>query len=584
MEALIYHESPIAEYLEGDAIPFEPADRPSTPPCVQTFAPRGLPKLRERLRTFRQTAASLTDVANEKFLERFRYTVVASQLLDDDPRPKRHLRDDQTFDPNTFSIRGAAITAAVSFAIAGTLHLLRQRFRAAQPLHLSDIALVALLLLGGCLPLIYFARRQYLDFVRRSAGAALGKIVSDSHTFDNVAAEGLRFVQEVEVVSRGYEVSHPLPPVSRLEDKVAVVRCRGLRGTVGFALTAGISHWVEAHNAIQPFVRDLDLRRYHEIYEVSMQDYTDAVTFANSISSEAQDSLRELRFLFRLHSIARKVFLCDLLALQSGSTWYNIRQWRGTLQRLRDLETVISQGSQDLRTAVVREEFGDRVPDRTTANCPLDGNPDTPTPQKRHTIAQMRRFDAVANAIRSLNAKIHLSREEMNLLSDDTAISTSITRHYENLGAEIRNTLVEWEKGRNTMFLNIGTDHEDRFSRAFSDLRSPVSPSPSSLGGVTVVDGGPVEALGLLTGEGRGSSDGGGLDEEVFEAVALPRKRMSWTPMSREEKLSRLQEDRRKRATVQEQADNTTNMLRELQMVIKHRPNSVRSTTRITSI
>jgi hypothetical protein len=54
--------------------------------------------------------------------------------------------------------------------------------------------------------------------------------------------------------------------------------------------------------------------------------------------------------------------------------------------------------------------------------------------------------------------------------------------------------------------------------------------------------------------------------------------------MSREEKLSRLQQERIKRATVQEHAENTTNMLRELQMVIKHRPNHARPETRITSI
>jgi hypothetical protein len=380
-----------------------------------------------------------------------------------------------------------------------------------------------------------------------------------------------------------------MPPISRLEDKSSTSRCRELRNTIGTVLTASISHCVEAHNAIQPFVRDLDLQRYHDIYEVSMQDYTDAVTFANGIAGEAQDTLKELRFLFRLHLVARKVFLCDLLALHSGSTWHNIRQWRATLFLLQELEMVVSQGAQDLRTAVVREEFGESSQERMSEETGslLDGNPDMTTPHKRHTMAQMRRFEAVANAVRSLNAKIHLLREEMNSLSshsDDAAFSASITRHYESLGAEIRNILVEWEKGRNTMFLNIGTDSADRFSRALSDIRSPVSPSPSSLGGATMVDGDPADALGLLTGEGHGCSEGSGLDEEVFEAVALPRKRMSWTPMSREEKLNRLQEDRKKRATLQEHADNTTNMLRELQMVIKHRPNDMRSNTRITSI
>lgn len=376
--------------------------------------------------------------------------------------------------------------------------------------------------------------------------------------------------------------------MSRLEDKQAASYCREIRNTLGDTLTTSISRSVEAHNAIQPFVRELDLQRYHDIYEVSMQDYADAVAFANDSPLDLRDSLKELRFLYRLHVIARKVLLCDLLALHSGSTWYNINLWQLISQRLDGLEAVLSQTSQQLHTAVVKEEYGEgrQHLELESAEPSTDQEAVATTPQKRHIKAQMRRFEAVANSVRSLNAKVHLLREEIGsmLTTDDPSLSMTIAGHYEQLGAELRNALVEWERGRNTMFLNLGPDPDRRLSRASSGMRSPASPSPSSLGGLTVVDGGPAEALKLLNGgDERSSSEGAGLDEEVFEAVALPRKRMSWAPMSREEKLNKLQEDRRKRQTMQEHADNTTNMLRELQMVIKHRP-LARSDTRITSI
>ncbi|KAK6367381.1 uncharacterized protein PV06_06671 [Exophiala oligosperma] len=586
MEALIYNESPIAEYLEADAVPFEAADLPQTPP--RTFAPQGLPKLQERLRAFRQSASSATDVANEKFLERFRYTIVASQLLQDDPKPRRHMQDDeQTLQTTAFSTRGAIMTAGISFLIAWFLQFLRRRYQNQESVAWSEICLSLLLILGGLFVTAYIARRQYLEFIRRSAGLSLAKVVAESYNLDTVTSAGLRFIQEVEVVSRGYEISHPMPPISRLEDHNATSRCRELRAILGTALTGSISQSVDAHNFIQPFIRELDLKSYHDIYEVSMQDYTDAVIFANNISREAQDSLKELRFLFRLHLMARKVFLCDLLALHTGSTWYNIRQWRRILQLLQESEAGISRGAHVVRAALVREEFGDGSHTRTgEESASNETGLEIMTPQKRHTMAQMRRFDAVVNSIRSLNAKVHLLKEEMQRSSateDDSTFSMAITRSYESLGAEIRSTLSQWEKGRNTMFLNMDADLERRSSRASSDIRSPGSPSPSSLGGLTIVDGGPAEAFRLLSGDERGSSDGG-LDEEVFEAVAMPRKRMSWTPMSREEKLSKLQQDRKKRATMQEHADNTTNMLRELQMVIKHRPNMARPETRVTSI
>jgi hypothetical protein len=53
--------------------------------------------------------------------------------------------------------------------------------------------------------------------------------------------------------------------------------------------------------------------------------------------------------------------------------------------------------------------------------------------------------------------------------------------------------------------------------------------------------------------------------------------------MTREEKLAKMQEDRRKRATIQEGRAVTTNMLRELETVIKHRPRG-RTSSRITSV
>lgn len=357
--------------------------------------------------------------------------------------------------------------------------------------------------------------------------------------------------------------------------------------TISTALTDSITHCVNAHNAMQVFVRETDLQRYHDIYGVSIQDYADAIAFANKTAEEAQDSLKELRFLFRLHFIARKVFLCDLLALHSGSTWQNILQWRKTLQLLQDLDLSFSQIVETLRSAVANEAFIDVAPNTTlddTDNS-LIRDAETTTPQRLHTKAQLRRFEAVANAIHSLNAKVRLLKDDISapvMKGEEATFSATLTRHYEHLGGELRNALVEWEKGRNTMFLNVGLESENRLSRA-SSIRSPASPSPSSLGGMTVVDGGPAEAFKLLSGDERSTFDGVGPDEEVFEAVAMPRKRRSWAPMSREEKLNRLQEERRKRATMQEQADNTTNMLRELQMVIKHRPQA-RSASRITSI
>ena len=72
-----------------------------------------------------------------------------------------------------------------------------------------------------------------------------------------------------------------------------------------------------------------------------------------------------------------------------------------------------------------------------------------------------------------------------------------------------------------------------------------------------------------VSGHGSGASVSGSAasasDEEVFEAIAVPRKRMS---MTREERMARIQEDQARREILKERRETTTNMMRELESVI----------------
>lgn len=352
-------------------------------------------------------------------------------------------------------------------------------------------------------------------------------------------------------------------------------------------MTSNICQLVNFHTEVQQHIDIVTLQSYHEVYEISMDDYAEAVELAQGGSVRSQESLRDLRYLFSLRNVARRTVLCDLMALRTGSTWQQIQQWRGMLQLIQSLVADFEQSSEELRQTIAVEENHDaELSHSSEAVSPTTlKEGETCTPLKKHSLAQIRRFDVVANGIRSLNAKVHLLREEIQSLTssgtEECRIASTITKQYEILGADLRSLMVEWERGRNTMFL--GVDLEYRPSRPSSGLRSPSSPV-SSFGGMTMVEGGPADALRMLNGEDdrRKSSGSTTFDEEVFEAVAIPRKRMSLA-LSREEKMAKLEEGRKKRATLQEHAENTTNMLRELQMVIKHRP-PIRTSSRITSI
>jgi len=214
----------------------------------------------------------------------------------------------------------------------------------------------------------------------------------------------------------------------------------------------------------------------------------------------------------------------------------------------------------------------------------------------------------LSSGIRGLQAKMQILREETNKsieqTDDLTDLGPSLMAQYESIGADLKELMQAWENGKASLQTNIHK-HEHRISLASTSngsgsagIRSPVS----SLGGLTAVEesGTPADALQVLnggtTGVGTGTfSNRSSLattpsdEEQVFEAVAMPRSRPSQrsSGLTREERVARMQEERERQAAVRAKRESNTHMLRELETVMKLRPRP-RSNTggagRITSI
>jgi Mysoin-binding motif of peroxisomes len=358
-----------------------------------------------------------------------------------------------------------------------------------------------------------------------------------------------------------------------------------LRRTLTDALTSLTTQFAKVHNLVHQYANDEDLQQYHGIYDISLTEYLSAV---NATPLEYRGTLRDLRFSFKTLSLARKVLLCDLLALPSQSFWQNTQHLACVSSRIQNLVSRTVSAIEVVNNVLAEEgsrtwSEGRDLDQRTKSQ--LRGEPSSATPGSEQIKAQKRRLDALATGIRSMNARLHLFQQEADAISDTadegSQLSSTLSKQYDSIGAELKGLVAEWEQGKKTMLLSVNT--LNRCSQSSSGLQTPISRS-SSLGGLTMVDDGPADALRALNGDDAPQklSDFAITDEEVFEAVALPRKRMS-VLLSREERMAKIQEDRKKRATLQEHADRTTNMLRELEMVIKHRPRG-RTTSQITTL
>ncbi len=153
---------------------------------------------------------------NAHFLEQFRYIIVASQLLTERSIPSNYRR--QSFpvpvndeasklrgdDCASVSWVGLCLTGVAAFILAWSIHWIRSAGR----IHLSGWRIcltlsTAVMMFGGLYALL---RRQWLHYVRAQAVETASSLTASAQNFDAAAAAALTWIQEVELVSRGYRM------------------------------------------------------------------------------------------------------------------------------------------------------------------------------------------------------------------------------------------------------------------------------------------------------------------------------------------------------------------------------------------
>lgn len=354
--------------------------------------------------------------------------------------------------------------------------------------------------------------------------------------------------------------------------------------------------YVEVHHALTPYATQEVVEQYHDIYDVSRKDYQEVGLLSPQIVPDDQESLKSLKVAFAKQFVSRKVVLCDLLAFSTNNGKADRKKWHVAIEETQRLTNCMSNVTTKLKD-LLQAEVGPDIPQSIQAGDQEKIDSSVTTPARRpfeeeepnRNRAQIARINALSQGIRTLNAKMHLFKEQLDeaQTSRSPTETTAILIHqYDSAGADLKSLLSEWERGKQLMTLPTST-HKRSSSQRFP--RSPMSPT-QSLSGSTAVDSSPSDALRHLNGDNAYDSDrpplehdltSAGSDDEIFEAISLPKPQPMST-MSREEKIAKMREDRLKRALNQEKQDANTHMLRELETVIKHRPRG-RTSTRITT-
>lgn len=328
-----------------------------------------------------KAVASRIDRAdNLKFIEQFRYTIVASQLLSGHsiagphsyygrPKDTPEAPQNEAAPTSTGLLATAAAALVVAWVVSwmysgGYAHLTKKR-----------VAFGAAVLVAVGLVSHVYIRQQWLRHLRNQALTEVTTFVSRSQDFDSASSAALSLIQEVELVSRGYRMyavtipryislactdrdprSAPLPPISRIEDRSQTRRCGRLRKALKGRMCDMIQNYLQVSSAIKGFAEQLDLEKYHDVYDISDFDISDAMQGFSETEFDDQESLRSLKIAAaRFHTI-RKLMLCALLALEARGDNTDFLRWSTAVEGLRSLNEVTVQSFEMLRDILSEEE------------------------------------------------------------------------------------------------------------------------------------------------------------------------------------------------------------------------------------
>lgn len=156
-------------------------------------------------------------VENGRFLEQFRYTIIASQLLNEVPNPGIYKRQnslqgvDEAFpsvDPgehrDVYSLIGLLATTLAAFALTWSIHWVRN-VATSTPQAWPLVLALAIAIVVSSILYMYF-RRHWLHWIRTQAVESASAMVTAARNCDAAVSASINLVQEVELVHRGYRM------------------------------------------------------------------------------------------------------------------------------------------------------------------------------------------------------------------------------------------------------------------------------------------------------------------------------------------------------------------------------------------
>ncbi|KAK8042088.1 hypothetical protein PG993_006611, partial [Apiospora rasikravindrae] len=537
-----------------------------------------IPKLDKFQHAYTKAVKTTVDGhGSRKFLEQLQWIINSSQLLDthtlpafaSTPLPVDIPVPDAREGNRPWSSEGAVVAAALGI---GTATLVRWFYIGGVfTFTLTRLVVAVVALCSVVFGFSVYMRRQWLKYIHVQTLSQVKLFIQNSAELDSMAGAAIGFITEVELIARGYRLSLPLPPISRIEGSGQNVKSVKIRRELNAQMLKIMNRYFTTARAIRKFSNQ-DLLRFHEQGKqcdpesigAALDDFRSTNVDVSQMTSKLKESYVTVQGL-------RKMFLLSLFCLEPQDASSDYLRFTTALEGLRLCNDVTESATTQIQRALVAEETNLWQHSTSRARvCPL-------SPDREKWKHQVRKIGLLNNSIRGLQAKMVLLAEESNKVIDDehgdmSHLGSTFMSQYEMIGKDLKALMDAWETGKAAVASAINRNEKKRVSSA--SMLSPVT-SISELASVSEESDGPDAALRRLNGDHSPPTEPGSpanftTDPVEYEAIAETATKPRST-MTREERIKSMQEERASKILAREKAMESGWFMGELKSVLQHR-------------
>ncbi|CAG8753514.1 11902_t:CDS:10, partial [Racocetra persica] len=391
------------------------------------------------------------------------------------------------------------------------------------------------------------------------------RLVYNCQNFDIKLNKALIMIQEIELVSRGYRLSMPLSPISRIEQSSKNRRCSMLREIVHNILQEAFISYQDAIVAMSSESLKENLAIMYNMYNII------PCLESDEWNSKEEDvlSLENLKQCFQKVHTKRRELLCHFLALDvmtpgrdSGRRDYE-HHWATVNEHLDNLGTITGLYLDQIIAASTNElaPKQDFLLQQTSQTIP-----------NKQLVTYLHRLASIEQHVRGVQAKLYICNEDARKFyeTEEVVVSEDERKHlmnqYESISKDFTYMFQEWEDGKKALKDIMGPTLIDS---ELSNSRHSIEEDAETLKDENDQD----EDFCEKTHTIDWSRTDEPLDvlEQVFEADAEVEVESATRKLTREERITLQKAKRIEEAKSKEVRSNSERMVHELKDVLIRR-------------